>query len=268
MVRPEVTPGNYPAVYDYYKQLTPSAHVLQGLHWAMSKMYRPAVHFADGARERVDELLDSEHRLIIACNHVNMFDQLPAAAALHQRPLRRIVGNTIVLAKQPYFKNPAVRRLLDLSGAIPVFRDKDLSEEAGITRREQVAIGQTLVSTVAQKIDAGYHMFLFPEGTRNQGDPSELGKIKSGIGRMTVAAANTPTATGAYVPVALLPMAIWYGSESRHSFAPTIHFGSPQEGPFTSATQVTRNLAEGMAESLLAAIELSASAPEAPAQAA
>lgn len=258
MSRPEVTPGNHTAVYDYYREHEPSAPVLKGLHWSMNKLYRPTLHFADGAAERIDELLDNNNRLIIACNHVNMFDQLPAAAVLQQRPLRRVVGNTIVLAKQPYFENPAVRRLLDLCGAIPVCRDKDLTEELGLTRRDQLQIGQELISTVGQKMGEGYHMFLFPEGTRNQSNPAELGQIKSGVGRMALAATAAHGESEPPVPVALVPMAIWYGEDVRHSLRPTIHVNTPQEGPFTNAAQITRNLAGGMAESLAAAIKLAA----------
>lgn len=256
MSRPEVTPENYEAVYEYYSKHEPSKLALKGLHVVMSHVYRPRVRYASGAEERIGKLLDTDHRLFIACNHINMLDQLAVASAMWSGPLRPTTGHTIALAKQPYFKNavseprhlpflvnPVIRRSLDAVGAIPVYREKD---STGMDRRERLRVGRLLFDTVANQVEAGKHVFLFPEGTRNRDRENlhRLGRIQSGIGHMVVESARRD------VPVAMVPMALWYGDGESHSFRPDLFVGEPVEGPFESAKIATEALSKAMAFSL------------------
>jgi 1-acyl-sn-glycerol-3-phosphate acyltransferase len=250
MKRPEISLENYEEVYKYYGEHQPNKLALKGLHAALSALYHPHIQYAEGAKERTAKLLDSDYRLILASNHLHMFDQLPIGGAMHKQPLKPIVGNTTILSKPSYFENRLLRPALDACGAIPIFREKDSADRA-----QQMQSTHRALDTVGEKLQSGGHLIIFPEGTRNTDDPEHLAKLQAGIGHIAVQADKN------HIPVGILPIGLWYGDDKNHSLFPEIYINSPIEPPFESPNQVVQALTESMADSLAQAQAISAELP-------
>lgn len=249
MKRPEVTLENYQNLYQYYQQTEQSSKWLQCVHSILARIYNPKVEWDEDSREAISKRLAAGSRFIIASNHLVIADQFPIAAALRQEEsLRPIIGNTFVPAKAPYYQQwytKSLRPALDKLGAIPVFR----SSEADKGRALQAEATRLFIATAAGKIIAGNHMFIFPEGTRNRENPTEIGRIHKGIGRIACTAS-------AETPVSVLPMGLWYGdADSRQWLSPTLYIGEPFDGPFEYPTEVTEPLREKLSECVASAIE-------------
>lgn len=242
MSRPEVTLNDWREVYEYYGQHRPSSLALHTLHRAASFIYHPHVEYAEGAVDKIDELLDADTRLFIVSNHMHVLDQIPVAALMQRGPMRRVIGDTVVLAKQPYFEQ-VWRRPLDALGAVPVWREQDV--QGSLRREEQLQVTKALFQVVTDRMADGASVFMFPEGTRNRENPRELGPVKSGIGRIALACVQRD------VPVAVVPVGIWPGNDTRHSFHPNMAVGMPlDEFDGMSARQITAATAAGMAQAL------------------
>lgn len=238
MPRPEVTLENYEELYGYYAELDPSSLALKGLHAVASLSYHPSVHYAPDAQERISRLLDDNRSLILACNHIDRRDQFPiAAAARQEEALRPLVAHTSILAKKSYFESPVARWVMDAMGGIPVFRPQDIEKA---DRRTSVRAGRAMLNATIDRLGAGNHLLVFPEGTRNRENPTKLDKIHDGVGILATRAAN----------VAIVPMALWPGEDTTHSLRPEIYINQPLEPPFDSAVKVTNALREAMKDSL------------------
>ncbi|WP_374354199.1 lysophospholipid acyltransferase family protein [Chitinimonas sp.] len=102
---------------------------------------------------------------VIIGNHCNMFD-MPVCAMACVKPVR-------VLAKQEFARIPLLGFLFR-SFAVLVTRDSPESR-------------QRSVAVLRQALDAGWPVFIFPEGTRNRGD-SPLQAFRDGPFRFAIAA--------------------------------------------------------------------------------
>ena len=87
-------------------------------------------------------------------------------------------GVARVLAKDELFVDPKVRRRVEMMGAIPVFRGKNY----GI--RAVNAAGQRMMDVCATRMARGDDIAVFPEGTCNDVDPTQVQPIGSGIGHI------------------------------------------------------------------------------------
>jgi len=185
MKKPEVTLRNFEEVYDYYTQYQqPKMGAYLG-HKAMSLAFRPSVKYAKGAERKIQDIIDSNGRLVVALNHLSDNDQyVVSAMALREKVFRPIVGNTFIQSKEILFHHPnkAVRPLLrrgvDVMGAIPAFRKKDVSSENTDLRRQAT---DRMFETSITKINNGQHMAIFPEGARNKEQPGIVQELKPGI---------------------------------------------------------------------------------------
>ncbi len=243
MSRPKVTLENQQAVYEFYEQYEPSARAQQAAHRILSMAFRPQGAFAHGVEDELEQAAENDTRLIIVANHVRKQDPVLFGPALRLTPaLRHYNGRTFEPAKPILFQYPVLRPTIDVLGAVPVFRDKDVNNQEST---------KAFLNLAAKKIVRGRSMIIHPEGTRNTGDPRQLQAIKGGTGRVACMAS-------ADADVAILPIGIWYRPEMEHGQArkPNMYFGNLLHGPFERRHDVTAWIAENLQDCLDHAIEM------------
>lgn len=246
--RPDVRLHNIDPLYEYYDDLQPNASVQEALLAVSARIYHPRISYDEGAAERTEALTKQGSSLLMASNHINVFDQNAIAAAVYSEPaFQAVIGNTFVPAKVPYFLRPRLRTLMEAVGAIPVVRAQDVEGVVdGVPKQAKAAL--RLIKTCSKKLENGQHMFIFPEGTRNKGDLHELGKINKGIGRIACGVEGRG--------VAIVPMGLWYGNDPKFTdtLQPNLHVGAPIEGPFENPGQALSLLRGAMRHCLDTAI--------------
>lgn len=214
MKKPEVTLHNYEVVYDYYTQYSqPKVGAYIG-HKAMSLMFRPNIEYTEGAQQAVEDILDNDGRLVVALNHLSDNDQyVVSAMALREQTFRPMVGNTFIQSKEVLFHHPnkllrpLLRRGVDVMGAIPAFRKKDVGEEDTDLRRQAT---NRMLQTSIQKLNNGQHMAIFPEGTRNKEQPDVVQELKPGICTVLGGVASN-------LLVGIVPIGFTYEGDKRRS---------------------------------------------------
>lgn len=222
MRKPEVTLNNYKSVYDYYKQYKqPRTGAYIG-HKVMSWMFRPQVEYNKGAEDSVYDMISgSDTRVIIALNHLSDNDQyVVASMAIKEPAFKPMVGNTFIQSKEPLFHHPNkllrpfLRRGVDVMGAIPAFRKKDISEDQADLRR--LATNE-LIQISIDKLRSGQNMAIFPEGSRNIANPDIVQELRPGI----IAVASQVALTH---QVSVVPVGFTYEGNKRQ---PSMWVGEP-----------------------------------------
>lgn len=209
MHSPEVLLENSDAVYDYYLEHQQNRWKALASYAVLARRFRPRVAFAEGAKRQLQALVRGGRPVIFAINHLSTSDPYTVAAAAWRSPLRRRIGRMRVLAKDELFVDPEQRRKVDMMGGIPVFRGKD----HGI--RAVNAAGQRMMDVCAQRLAAGDHLAIFPEGTCNDVDPAKVQAVGSGIGHIAFRAAKLDA------PPALVALAMSYGPRADPTVEPT-----------------------------------------------
>ncbi|UGT52447.1 lysophospholipid acyltransferase family protein [Nocardia asteroides] len=199
MHSPEVLLEDSDAVYDYYLRHQQNRWKALASYAVLARRFRPRVSFAEGAKQQLKALLRSGRPVIYAINHLSTSDPYTVAATAWRSPLRAKIGRVRVLAKDELFLDAEQRRKVDMMGGIPVFRGKD----HGI--RAVNAAGQRMMDVCAQRLAAGDHLAIFPEGTCNDADPTKVQAVGSGIGHIAFRAAKLDA------PPALVALAMSYG---------------------------------------------------------
>lgn len=269
MNRPEVNPENHQTLYEYYGQLEPNRWVVRAVHAASSLVYRPRVHFADGAEPEIAERIAQGDRIIVVTNHLTIGDQNALFAGMEQvEALRPLAKQLSILAKPEYFTNPVgallpltkrnpllvrascfvdpyLRLIFDAAGAIPAFRPKDMPNN----RRLQAHATQSLTDMLVDLLVRGRNVVLFPENTRNQGDPSVLQEIHGGVGRIACKASKE-------VGVSIVAGALWYGEGDDLDYRrPDLFIDHPIVGPFSNMGEANKLIRSAMEDSLRHAIK-------------
>ncbi|WP_446223568.1 lysophospholipid acyltransferase family protein [Nocardia sp. IBHARD005] len=185
---PEVLLDDSDAVYDYYLRHQQNRWKALASYAVLARRFRPRVMFADGAKQQLKALVRSGRPVIFAINHLSTSDPYTIAATAWRSPLRSKIGRIRVLAKDELFIDPEQRRKVDMMGGIPVFRGKD----HGI--RAVNAAGQRMMDVCAQRLAAGDHLAIFPEGTCNEVDHTMVQAVGSGIGHIAFRAAKLAAA--------------------------------------------------------------------------
>ena len=222
MKKPQVSLENETAVYDYFTDKEPSSRLMRPLHRLAAGVYRPDTVFAKGAEEAIARHIDSGRPIVMAANHLSMHDPLVLASMVQrEKAFRPLIGRTLILSKPSLFNVPLVGRIVSNGGAIPVFRPEDIkSAEAdeAVRRRETSA---KAIGIAVAKLEQGFSIVLFPEGTRNKEDETRIQSLRPGIGRIACSASNRKN-------VLVVCTATAYGSEDKPSvFSPTIAVGYP-----------------------------------------
>ncbi|GEM_PF-511167 len=244
MKRPEVSIHNLDEVYRYYETCQPNPRLAKLAHLTMSALMRTDVVYPESSKTVISSLLEDNTRLIIAGNHLTYYDQFTLGAMVQQEEtLHPLRGNTFVLAKEPLFNSriPILRRTIDALGAVPVFREKDIETDTRLVSPDKrVALryeaGRRIIRLATQKIKAGSHMAIFPEGTRNTQNLQQILPLKPGIGAIATAASHD-------VDVAVVPVGMWYRDASRS--VPrhvTVYIGNPFQISGDNPRSITNKL--------------------------
>ncbi|MGV9836098.1 lysophospholipid acyltransferase family protein [Nocardia niigatensis] len=236
MERPEVVLENSDAVYDFYRDHQQNLLKARAAYWLLGRRYRPRVTYADGARERLRGFISQRRPLLIAVNHLSQLDPYTVAAMAWRSALRPVIGRTRVLAKDELFTEAELRGRIDMMGGIPVFRGKD----HGL--RAVNAAGQRMIDICAERMARGDGVAVFPEGTCNDVDPSQVQAVGTGIGHIAFRAKKL----GAD-PV-LLSIGLSYGPRLDPKVEPTkeearsasFYFGMPVAELPTKPAEITR----------------------------
>lgn len=268
MRKPEVALENYKAVYDYYTTYRPNPIAARIGHALMSSFYRAELAYAPGAEATTKSLLAKGTGLVIPANHFTDRDQyVYGTMAQRSKTLHAIRGHTSIAAKPPVFlKSDLQRRAVDIMGAVPAFRTKDIFAGAERNTRDtslvslQRAGSQALREMLVAKLDAGEHVAHFPEGERNKVNPLEVQPLKIGIGDMLCAVAPD-------TPVAILPAGFYYPQEEVKDkngelaihwdyTHPAIYLGKPLTQRFEEPQAVIATLQPAMQECLDGAVQM------------
>lgn len=164
------------AVYEHYlvhQQDRARARMMYGV---LAARIRPVVRFR--SRDRLNRTVCTGVPMLIAANHVSERDPLVLAAAGFRSPLRRRIGSLRVLAKDELFEDPEQRRKIDTLGGIPVFRSKDHGVRAAADA------GRRMIGVCVERMARGDSIAVFPEGTCNEGDPTQVQRLGTGIGHI------------------------------------------------------------------------------------
>ncbi|WP_280232404.1 lysophospholipid acyltransferase family protein [Nocardia cyriacigeorgica] len=209
MQPPEVVLDNSDAVYDYYRSHQQRRFQARAAYALLGRRFRPRISYAAGARARVAELVRAGKPLLIAINHLSQLDPYTVAAAAWRSELRPLIGRVRVLAKDELFLERDQRRKIDMMGGIPVFRGSD----HGL--RAVNAAGQRMMDICAERLHDGDGLAVFPEGTCNDVDPTQVQSIGSGIGHIAFRTMKLGTEP------ALLSIGLSYGPRADPAVEPT-----------------------------------------------
>ncbi|MFF3221636.1 lysophospholipid acyltransferase family protein [Nocardia suismassiliense] len=223
MEPPEVRLENSDTVYDFYLDHRQNRLKAWGAYAILARRYYPRVAYAEGARAGLRAAIRQGRPLLISINHLSENDPYTVAAAAWRSALRPVIGRVRVLAKDELFEEPEQRRKIDMMGGIPVFRGKD----HGI--RAVNAAGQRMMDICAQRIARGDGMAVFPEGTCNEVDPTQVQPVGSGIGHIAFRAMKLG------VEPVLVSMGLSYGPRLDPTVQPnkeeaksaSFYFGTP-----------------------------------------
>ena len=223
MDRPEVVLSNSEAVYDFYREHCQHRLQAWGAYALLARRYRPRISYAPGAREALRELISRRRPLLIVINHLSQQDPYTVAAAAWRSGLRPVIGRTRVLAKDELFIEPKLRRRIEMMGGIPVFRGKD----HGL--RAVNAAGQLMIDICAERMARGDGIAIFPEGTCNDVDPTQVQSVGSGVGHIAFRAMKLGARP------ALISLGLSYGprpdpaveATKEEAVSASFHFGVP-----------------------------------------
>ncbi|WP_068274707.1 lysophospholipid acyltransferase family protein [Aldersonia kunmingensis] len=244
MAAPEVLLENSDEVYEYYLRHRQNRIQALAAYAILGRRFHPRISYADGAKEQLKSLVASGRRLVISVNHLSEKDPYTLAAAAWRSPLRPIIGKVRVLAKDELFIDPKQRRRVEMMGAIPVFRGKN----HGV--RAVSAAGQQMMDVCATRMSRGDDLAIFPEGTINHEDVSQVQPIGSGIGHIVFRARKLG------VEPALLFVGLSYGPNGEDVKSASYYFGNPITEFPTKPAEITRLVKEHMQDALDGAVKL------------
>jgi len=200
-MRPKISLENKQHVqelYQHYEEYQ-QPRLTSQLAWrAFDGLCRPWVGYVDGAEEEINNLRLRKIPQIYAFNHpTDVYDQFVVAATLLKVD-PSAAGRTRVLTKDPVIK--MLGPVADILGGVPAFRKSDNGDGELVDFATA-----TMLNTTANIILDNQNLVIFPEGTHTKGDPSVIGKVRTGIGEI----ATRVTAKGG--AVAITPIGMSYG---------------------------------------------------------
>ncbi|MCA9344215.1 hypothetical protein KC946_00070 [Candidatus Saccharibacteria bacterium] len=265
--RPEVTPENYPAVFEYYDQRGPNPMFAKLGHLAMSTVFKPFVTMKPENEAILNSELTSSTRMMVVSNHTKSeTDQYNLASSVRQIPaINARTGFISIMGKMSLFNLPGIwgtakRYAIDGLGGIPVARAKDvdptdypnideLRDAIEEQRRNSVLSRQLGINKVVRdELDiAG-----FAEGERlKEGqDPRVVRKLKTGFSQ--IHAELVPATKVVVVTVGLFNGDENIGYDTKR---PDMVFGKPLITDTRDQTEFNELLKSNMQRDLTAAVE-------------
>lgn len=250
---------NYEQIYDEVERRKQSRRFALGFSALLRCVYAPNVIYMDGAKEGISEAINEGKTNIFAIGHRSLHDPNVAQAAVYREPLlRRRVGSINVWAKSPLFVSekrfdPTPLLTWEMGG-IPVFRKKDYPDASPEMLR---AVGDRMTDATIAALQRGEDLAVFPEGTCNEGDPTQLLMINTGLAHVMhqtydAQREDDPEAEPQFT---LIPVGISYGVNPQPDFwrarRATVAFGSPIDTLERKPFQTTKVIKLGM-EAVLA----------------
>lgn len=265
--RPEVTPENYPAVFEYYDQRGPNPMFAKLGHLAMSAVFKPHVTIKPEDQVILDSELTGSTRMMVVSNHTNSEnDQYNLASSVRQIPaINDRTGFISIMGKMSLFNRPgligtAQRYAIDGLGGIPVARSKDvdpkdynhiedLSSAVEEQRRNSLLSRQLGINKVVRD---GFDIAGFAEGERLQEgqDPRVVRKLKTGFSQ--IHAELVPDTKVVVVTVGLFNGDENIGYDTKR---PDMVFGKPLITDTRDQTEFNELLKTNMQRDLTAAVE-------------
>lgn len=242
MDRPAVILENDETVYDFYLRHQQNRQVARLAYATLARRFKPRVSYPDGAREELRRLVYDDTRLIIAVNHLTETDPYTVAATAWASPLRPVIGRTRVLAKDELFQESKQRKRIDMMGGIPVFRGKNHG------MRAVSAAGNRMMDVSAERVKRGDNLAIFPEGTCNLEDPTQVQQVGSGIGHIAARVRKLG------VEPVLICIGLSYGPGSEKLKSASVYIDNPITDLPEKPLFIARTVAEGMQKALDGAV--------------
>lgn len=247
--RPDITPSNYKAVYDYYDTSRLNKRFNKALFRCARALYAPNVVASEETIETITTSLALGKGALLAVNHPSGHDPFVTAGAFDELAIDGFQEFT-GFAKDELFRG-ASRPIFELTGCVPVFRQKNYE---GIDLRQHAKITERLFQLASNRLRSGQNVSLMPEGTNSS--PDELtvlpiGKIKSGIVKIAQYASDNHSF--------IVPVGVHYKSpDPKHAKLPrhaSVAFGEPITHYETNPIALKRQIHAGMQDALTAAVE-------------
>lgn len=206
MRKPEVTIENHSAVYDYYDNRRQNRPITKMVYWLLNTIYNPQVDYAPGAKEQIEACAEEGVGLEVLLNHVSRKDPMVAGGVVWKTPLRNYIGRVAPLGKDQLFQDGMwSRAFYDETGGIPVFRTKNHDRQAVMTA------GRRLVDVAANRLVDGGLVAIYPENEINEGDPTKITDVYSGMGHIACRAYNRIDDSGNHPDIRLLTIGLNLG---------------------------------------------------------
>ena len=247
--RPEITPENYSAVYDYYEEPRTSHGFNTRLFALANRLYAPDVLMSEHVREIIEDNISLGKGALLAVNHPSQHDPFVTAGAFHQLSIEGFTEFT-GFAKDELFHG-IKRPIFEKTGCVPVFRQKNHTE---LSHHEHLKIAERLFELATHRLMQGQNVSIMPEGTNSAPDELEslnYKKIKSGI----VKIAQYATDQHAFI----VPIGIHYRTaQPRKAKLPrhaVVAFGEPITSFGGWPMEIKHQIFDGMQQALTAATE-------------
>lgn len=242
MKQPFNSLDNIDAMVEYFGGNEPDYRMMRALHFIFARAFNVQTIYAHAAQQKIHEHLMQGGQLFIAANHREYQDPLMLAAMIQNEdvfhPLR---GKVTIPGNIQFFNKPFIGGIIMRSGAVPVIRAKDIEQMDGEytdDHRYRRKIANTALQDIMiHKINNGYHVAIFPEGTRGKGNkrgPAELLPFYEGIGKIACSIERPDN-------LQIVCAGIYYHPESRIKREATIAIAEPFGVPETSSAVVDQS---------------------------
>jgi len=170
--------------------------------------------------------------LILCANHINALADVVILQASTNKAIRP-------LARSGLFENRFLRPILDMIGAIPIYRQGD--------KGSNVADNEGIFSRCYEILGANETLIIFPEG-QSHSDPY-LHELKTGAARMALGAIENNGSE----PI-VLPVGLTFTRKGKFRSDVLVNYGQPvdlkiddEENPHTQVQIITDRITKGLA---------------------
>lgn len=202
MKKPSYELQNYQEIYDFYSEYQPVRKFTRGAYKTLNRIMKPTVTYDYMNRDELDYLSDTNAPIILALNHQSDRHDQWVSAAVGSQILPRKVGDISILVKSTFYtgelldemkvsRSKLVRPLaqrgltnfVNNMGSIPLYRPGDQSDEQLELSR---AANEYAFDMLAERMQRGRPVGIYPEGTADTSDPTRINPIKAGIAHLAM----------------------------------------------------------------------------------